>query len=395
MSTQIRNRIFNLPEGSIGTNILNPTIIGPKLLFWGRMSDVSGGQMPNLMEDAVDHITVAGSLGNYTFQVPDTTPYQDADNDYIWFKTNGIQRTTTEAELIGYDFTRTLVRYENNTPFAIREIVIIKHDEILTTDEENILRDYLSLSVWWDDTLSDHGSIKGNRSAGANIFEPESVEPATLANISKTAFWLKSDEPSTITKDGSNRVAEWADFNGTGHDAVWYTSVNYKPTDTGNGISFDGTNYLRIPAFTWIQPEFIYIVVNIRSFEENDTLFDGNSVNSGALGMVTDATVQKLFGFAGSYGLAYDPSLVGHIGSLIIIRLRFDGANSKVQINEGTAKTGNAGSNNMGGFHLGTSPSETRLADLLVMEVVGRYQDDALNTDEADIMLYLKSKFGI
>ena len=54
-----------------------------------------------------------------------TAPYETADTDYIWFKTDSSQRTTTTAELIGYDFTRTIVKYANVTPYAIEAIMIL------------------------------------------------------------------------------------------------------------------------------------------------------------------------------------------------------------------------------------------------------------------------------
>jgi hypothetical protein len=157
-----------------------PQYLADKLLYWGAVADIAGGEMPNKLTGATDALTVGGSEGSYTFQTPDTAPYIAADTDYIWFKTDETLRTATEAELVGYDFPRTLVKYDNTTPYAIREIIILLAGETLTTVEENLLRDYMELSIWWSGVLSDHGNLKGNRGPSKSAWTPESVVPANV-----------------------------------------------------------------------------------------------------------------------------------------------------------------------------------------------------------------------
>ena len=84
-----------------------------EVLFFGEISKITGGRLYNQKFGATDYLTVGGAAGTYTFQCPNTAAYINADTDYIWFKTNAVQRTTTTAELIGYDFARTIVKYEN------------------------------------------------------------------------------------------------------------------------------------------------------------------------------------------------------------------------------------------------------------------------------------------
>jgi hypothetical protein len=188
------NKAFNLSQNAMSINISSggikigigiasggsggwtPQRIESKLLYWGKVSEITGGTMPNKV--GTDHIDIGGAAGTYTFQVPNTAPYIAADTDYIWFKTDASQRTTTEAELVGYDLPRTPVKYDNVSTYAIREILILKAGETLTTAEENHLRDYMNLSMWWSNVLSSHGVWKGNRGTSQSVWVAEGVYEA-------------------------------------------------------------------------------------------------------------------------------------------------------------------------------------------------------------------------
>jgi hypothetical protein len=171
--------------GGGGWTPSNDSVLLTKLLFWGKYSEIAGGVMPNKIDAGVTSLTVAGSVGSETYKTPDVDDtFVDADahgaTDYIWFKTDETQRTTTTAELIGYDFARTLVKYDNTTPYQIREIIILADGATLTTAEENNLRDYMDLSIWWSNVLSSHGDVKGNRGVGQSVWTIESVEEPEL-----------------------------------------------------------------------------------------------------------------------------------------------------------------------------------------------------------------------
>lgn len=126
--------------------------------------------MPNRVPGATDFLTVAGVAGSETYQCPNTAAYIAADTDYIWFTSATAQRTVTTAELIGYDFTRTVVKYGNTAPNAIAGIMILKSGEVLSTVKENKMRDDFDLSVWWSNVLSSHGDTKDNRGSQRSIW---------------------------------------------------------------------------------------------------------------------------------------------------------------------------------------------------------------------------------
>lgn len=185
-----------------------PVVIEDKLLFWGAVSEISGGQMPNKITGATDYLTVAGVAGSFTFQCPNTAAYIAADTDYIWFKTDASQRTTTTAELIGYDLQRTPVKYLDASPNTLQEIIILKVGEVLTTDELNQLFAYMHLPIMWNDSWNDYGYEKENRALEQVLWKPEynSSTVALLARmgtppsvaladlIDKTILDLKSNE---------------------------------------------------------------------------------------------------------------------------------------------------------------------------------------------------------
>ena len=165
-----------------------------EVLFFGEISKIRDGKLYNQKAGATDFLTVGGVAGSYTFQAPDTAPYKTADTDYIWFKSDASQRTTTEAELIGYDFTRSIIKYEDVSDYSIQAIMILSSD--LDTSK---MRNDFHLSRWWDNTLSLYGNIKGNRAIGKNVWTPE-VSGIDKANALIARMTAAGEEPTAGRK---------------------------------------------------------------------------------------------------------------------------------------------------------------------------------------------------
>lgn len=147
----------------------------PDVLFFGEVSKITDNKLYNQKTGATDYLTVGGSVGTYTFECPNTAPYIAADTDFIWFKTDESQRTTTEAELIGYDFTRTIVKYEDESDYSIEAIMILSSN--IDTAK---MRNNFHLSVWWSNVLSAYGNVKGNRGIGQSVWTAEPGYEAEL-----------------------------------------------------------------------------------------------------------------------------------------------------------------------------------------------------------------------
>ncbi|MEN6569053.1 MAG: hypothetical protein ABFC18_03470 [Rikenellaceae bacterium] len=193
-----------------------------KLLFYGKYAQISGGQMPNILDSGTTYLTVAGSAGSETYQCPNTAAFIAADTDYIWFKTDASQRTVTTAELVGYDLQRTPVKYDDASPYQIREIAIFKTGETMTATERNNLFKVMWLPILWDNNLNGNGHIKANR-LGQQLWTPESTYDAT-SDALFTRMTAVSETPDGTRKgiiDTAIIAAKAASLWTTLFDAMW------------------------------------------------------------------------------------------------------------------------------------------------------------------------------
>lgn len=357
-----------------------------EVLFFGLYSEIAGGRMPNKVPGATDYLTVAGSAGSETYQVPNTAPYIAADTDYIWFKTDATQRTTTTAELIGYDLQRTPVKYNDTAPNAIVAIMIL-NAAVTGTRRDKMFIDFW-LPIMWDNSWNNNGHSKSNRSPiEQKLWTPEELYPDEIGDGNTVAFYI-ADESADIIKDGSNRVALWKDHLGSGND-IAQAKDSSKPIWSADGVLCNGEGQVLIKAFTLIQPTTIYVVMRQPTWTAVGRLFDGNANNVGAL--LQYASTPGLFIRAGA--------LIGQNNNLAvntwgIVRIVFNGASSSLQINETAATTGDAGTGNMGGFSLGGYALEGAFGNGQYKEIIIRKVADAAPVQTA-IYNYLKTKYSL
>lgn len=105
-----------------------------------------------------------------TFNMPDG--YEADDTDLLWWTALAVKRNVTVAELIGYDFTRTLVKYDNDDPHHIRWIGLLKAGVVLTEEQINTLHETFELSIFWSGVWNDNGFLKANRGFEQSIWVP-------------------------------------------------------------------------------------------------------------------------------------------------------------------------------------------------------------------------------
>jgi len=348
----------------------------PEVLFFGLYSDISGGQMPNRKSGSSDYLTVTGAAGSETYQCPNTAPYITADTDRIWFNTDVIQRVPTTAELVGYDFTRTIVKYANASPHAIEAIMILSSDYV--TDK---MRDDFMLSIWWDNTLSDHGFLKENRGAERSVW----INAYAILGDGNTVGWYDSQILSTITKDESNIVSKWEDALLSGNDLVPVAALAERyPTWSSDGILFDGTkNHLR-DAFTYDSPQCIYIVLKQITWTLNDILFDGYTAATMPFSQYQETPKLLIKGCV---------QTTPPIDTYFIARIRLKNGSNKFTINNGSAVTSTQAAVNAGGFAIGGNGNGGQCANLQVKEIILRAIDE---TEEYEKIIYnyLAQKYG-
>lgn len=334
-----------------------------------------------------DTLTVTGSGLNAIYAVPDTSAYKTIDTDYVFHKSNGDISTACDGNrLIGYDFPRVIVKYADTSPYTIDGIGILDTGQSVN----NKLRDDFHLSIWWSNTLNFHGSTKGNRTSQQSVWTAEETVPATLSDTNKTVGWYLSQDLTTITKDGSNKVSLWADKNGTGNNLASPNGTTNNPTWSTSGILFDGQDNVLQKAFTYAQPAFMYIVIKQVTWVSAAWVFDGVST--------TDAIQQysvtpNIRSYGGSAWSNEDSNLL--VGSYGIVRILFYGASSKLIVNDNTPIAANWGTTSPGGFTLAARGTLTGIfANIEVKEIILRKVADT-SGDEAAIYNYLKSKYSL
>jgi len=174
-----------------------------------------------------------------------------------------------------------------------------------------------------------------------------------------------------------------------GNNLYQLTATN-QPLWSTDGVLFDGVdNFLKTAAFTLEQPEYLYCVVKQVGWSNFARIFDGN--DSG-LGYVRQDTSSPNFkAFAGNSSSLNANSVIGSYG---IVRCLFNGASSKLIVNETTPVTGNFGSSDMGGFTLAARGDVANYSNIEVKEIIIRKTADS-DANSTIIYEYLKSKYSI
>lgn len=221
-----------------------------------------------------------------------------------------------------------------------------------------------------------------------------SNNPPSVLQDGNTFGWYIYDDNSNITKDGSNRVSEWRDYLGSGRNLSSSVNPDFNPTWSASGISFDGVYNHLGGTFTLNLPVFFYVVISISSTGLNfGRLFSGMVSNSPQVFVNNLTTTPKLNANGDSFQFDNNTLIVD---SFIIIRVLFNGNNSKSIINNLTEVTGNTGTVNMGGVIFGSEQMGYlgSHAKMIVKEVIARNISDNIS-NETDIFSYLQNKYSL
>lgn len=147
-------------------------LILPKFLFlWTGQFDSEDNLLSDLSSDDIT-ITDKDFSTTYIpdesglmarFNTPNTTNYQSADEDNLWFDSGGGLRDVSVEELYESNYTRTFVEFDDNSPYNVNAIGILKEGETLTQSELNAIHDYFKLPLFWSGRLNAYGHLKSNR----------------------------------------------------------------------------------------------------------------------------------------------------------------------------------------------------------------------------------------
>jgi hypothetical protein len=178
-------------------------------------------------------------------------------------------------------------------------------------------------------------------------------------------------------------ITAWADTIGSNNLT---SDAAYRPLLIAGGVDFNGgQGFYDIP-FTYAQPEFIYIIFRMNTWTDGDYIFDGYTGDGGLL--YQKASANNLRAYAGS---ASSEATSLSLDTWYIARVYFNGASSKLIINDGTPITGNFGASAMNGISIGCRGGGGSNSDITIKAILLRNSDE----DESEIYNALKSRFGI
>ncbi len=210
------------------------------------------------------------------------------------------------------------------------------------------------------------------------------------------AAWYDASDESTITKDGSHQVSQWRDRSGNQRH-VNQSSNNAYPlsgTRTLNGLNalaFSGSasQFLRSTEPMGEQPLTAFAVVQFDSTDLDSTVFDG----AGSRCMLRRRSNGALALYAGSW---VDGETTA--AEAVLVSVEFNGANSAIRKNGGTAASGDPGAEGLtSGLTIGNisgNPGENWRMDGLVSELI--FLSASLpDTERQRLEGYLAHKWGL
>lgn len=197
-----------------------------------------------------------------------------------------------------------------------------------------------------------------------------------------------ADDLTTITKDDSNQVSVWKDKYLSGRDLLQVTATR-QPIWSPDGILF--VDDALKASFTFNQPETIYIVFKQLSWSITNHIFDGVVSNTGSL---YQSTVNpSLRAYSGVNESSNNTKLP--LNTFGIVKVLFNGANSKIKIDITNTMTFTGGANGMGGITLGSlNNMNSRFANIQVKELICINSENT-RAEEVSILEYLKNKYSI
>lgn len=193
--------------------------------------------------------------------------------------------------------------------------------------------------------------------------------PASISAADLVDYWRFDDvDKLTCYAEDNNTILSW--LGSVNNIALLQNDHTKSPVWWPDGVYSTGVRYLKTNAFTLNQPVTIYILLKQTTWNNTKFFLDGN----------TDASM-TIYQSASTPGLKVSAGTASNQNNLTlntwgIVRVIFNGANSKFQIDATPALTGNYGSANPGGvtiFRAGATDSSGvvgYIKDLIIRNTV-------------------------
>jgi len=207
--------------------------------------------------------------------------------------------------------------------------------------------------------------ILGN---GGKAFVPTDINGCVL--------WLRAD--GIIGLSDGDPVGTWADESGSGNDISQATesAKNGKPA-----VLFDGIDDWLQGFFTWTQPQDIFVVLKVVTIGQNKYIWDAAATHNHMVFITYTPSTVKLY--AGGFVTSSETlDTNAHIWHTV-----FNGASSKIAMDDNTPDTGNVGAGtSSGGLTLAGdgSAGSGSWTNIYVCEIVG--YDNVLSSVDEDFV---------
>ena len=201
-----------IPFNSGGIDYLHYWTTLSKVLFlWSGKFD--GDNLLSDIDDTVITVTGKDFATTYipytsaaTFAVPDNATYEAADDDLMWFDSSETPKTVAIKQLVNFDYTRTIIKYDDESPYHVRGIMILKDGEVLTADEIDRMHRDFGLWVYWGDVENENGHYKDNRTivdvpavASAEVPSGQSTKVAITFDLNLDEDTIPATTDFTLT----------------------------------------------------------------------------------------------------------------------------------------------------------------------------------------------------
>ena len=231
---------------------------------------------------------------------------------------------------------------------------------------------------------------------GIPAADPESL--SKYVQYGDLELWLDASDISSVIKDSSNKVSQWADKSGNGVNVSQSDSAK-QPTFTASGLNnlptltFDGSNdYLTSSSMDITQPYSAFLVAKTTGGSGKQYLFDGATSNNSHRSLISLNNGGKVQLWSGSWG----NSNVNTPSGYFTIAAVFNSTSGLVSIN-GSAVTGlSTGTGSLqSGIRIGANYLANvdflsgNIAEVLIVN--GAFN----NEDRQKMEGYLANKWGI
>lgn len=189
--------------GNISGNYLVDTISGNNILVTNK--DFSTTTIPE--------------SSTATFSLPNTSSLKtDDDFDNAWYDSSGTIKQQTVTNLLGRDYSRTLVKYANSSPYDIEWIGVLKSSATPTSDQWNRLHTYFRLHVYWSGMFNDYGYLKDNIALDGRGYK------AWIGAITYNSYTAPA---SGVLSSVNKFIFDLMDYGvWTGFDGIWNFMLN-------------------------------------------------------------------------------------------------------------------------------------------------------------------------